>query len=331
MRFLSTPQSGLSWQQPLVYNFTTDGDEPEDVRVVIYDLHRDELIATKMLYGVTTAQVDIAPYLRSVCQESIATPRATGIVVSPAARYIGVEVGGVMSPPALFLASSLNVEQPSMLSMLAAKQDVEYGDSIIFTLFTPQVTKLTITTHTSLTARKQQFTGPEMAVPIDVIIHTANLSSMIHKIVVEIYNGDELYRTITFNIVAPDSRSERLFWRNSRGGVESYSFPRSIRLATEATIDRFATSGGLCARLRSSIERYRLCSAYEPVKELERIAEIIRSPYVYKCVSGQLLPVELCSRSVEYESHGELRQLLLEVEIGWQGASQTDGKEVLYD
>lgn len=331
MRFLSIPQSGLSWQQPLVYSFTTEGDEPEDVRIVIYDLQSGGPIATKMLYGVTVAQVDIAPYLRSVYQESIVAPEATGVMVSTTSRYVGVDVGGVVSSPALFLAAPLNVEQPEMLSMLADVQDVEYGDLIYFTLFTPQRTKLVITSHTPLTARRQQFTGPEVAQPLDVIIHTARLAPNIKKIVVDIYNGEGQYRTLTFNIVASDSRSKRLFWRNARGGVESYSFPRSIRLATQATIDKFATGKeSYYARLKSSTECYRLCSAYESANELERIAEIIRSPYVYEMMGGQLRPVELRTRSVEYGAHGELRQLLLEVETEWDGASQTDGKEVLH-
>lgn len=319
MNFLSTPKSGLSWNEPLIYNFATGGEEPEDVRVEIYDIISGELIASKMLYGVTSAQIDIAPYLRSQCEAKIVLSRSMGLAASPTARCIGVGIGGIMSPSALFLPSSLNIAEPSMLTSLPDEQSIEYGTTITFSLYTPQASKVYVTVYTSITSRRQQFNWTRSSVPLDMVIPTAQFSLMTSKIVVEIYNGTELFRTLTYNIAKADLRSKQLLWRNNRGGIESYTFPRSIRLGVEATIQSVDTVAGCRSKLQSSVQHYRLCSALETAAELERIVEIVRSPYVYEVRGSQALPLVLDTRSVECGSHGELRQLLLEISTEWKG------------
>lgn len=319
MQFLSIPEDGQTWQEPLVYRFATGGDEPQDVKVEIYDNETYTLLATKMLYGVTEAEIDIAPYLRAMYDEAISVPPKTAIQLSPMTRYIGVGIGGIMSPQLRLSASAINLKVPSILSSTPSVQDIEYGDMILFSFYTPQTAKVVVTTYTTITSRRHEYTYSGGFLPLDMVIHTASLASTTVAISVDIYSGTQLFRTLRFNIVPATNHTQRLYWRNRTGGIESYSFPSMLRLATEATIDGFQTIGGYVSRLNHSTVRHRLCSAYEPEEELERIAGIIHSPYAYKSVGGRLERVDLDTRTIEYGSHGELRQVVVEISQRQEG------------
>lgn len=320
MQFLSIPKSGQSWQEPLIYSFATGGTEPQDVKAEIYDVHTGTVLATKMLYGITEAEIDIAPYLRAIYDESINVPLVNSLAVSPASRCISVGIGGIMSPSANFFAMPINVYKSQLLSSLPDEQNIEHGNAILFSVYTPQKTKVVVITHTALTTRRHEYSSSAVSRLTDVVIHTSNYGSIVQSIIVDIYDNDtQLVRSLKFNIIPSAAHSQMLYWRNRQGGIESYSFPRKLRLAMEATVDGFQSAGGYLARLNSSTIRHRLCSAYEPESELERIAGIIHSPYAYKSVGNQLQQVGLETRTIEYGSHGELRQVVVEISESKRG------------
>jgi hypothetical protein len=58
---------------------------------------------------------------------------------------------------------------------------------------------------------------------------------------------------------------------------------------------------------------YHLTSAYEVEAEMNRLAEIVFSPRIYELRDNDIVEVELSSREVDFDKHGALRQMSIEI------------------
>ena len=157
---------------------------------------------------------------------------------------------------------------------------------------------------------------------VDVVLPTSKFPISTMLVNVDIYSGSTLFKRLTYSIVRQENTTRRLYWRKEDGGVDSYNFPHWVRLAASVSVEQFETTTASCSKLRSAKRSYRLCSAFESHDEIERITEIIRVPYIYEIVSNTAREVKLDSRTIEYGSHGKLRQLSLEITEEWKGGAK---------
>ena len=67
MKFTLLPKTYSSYREPLIYEFDTQ-TAPADVEVRVVEATTGEVIGRKMLYGVSTARVDIAPFVRRAAE-----------------------------------------------------------------------------------------------------------------------------------------------------------------------------------------------------------------------------------------------------------------------
>lgn len=311
MKFVSLPPNGSSWQRALLYTIDTESAVPEDLVVEIIDTESDSVIATKRLYGVTSAQIDVAPYLRSLCDMRINTSTLCSVMRSYTSYRIALRVGDLRSEVRLFGLESLNPTLFTLLSNIGDESQVEYGDTAILSLYTPTPLKVVVHAYTESGRRQFQTSWGVAEHSVDVVIPTAIMSLSVVYFTVDLYCGQTLAKTLRYNVVPADERTRRLCWRNERGGVESYTFPHSLRLASGAVVDRFDLNSGALSLLRSASTEYRLSSAVEPHEELERIAGIIRSPYVYEIAAGKIKELHINDRTLEYGDHGRLSQVVI--------------------
>ena len=313
MNFVSIPENGSSWQGSLIYSFACEESVPADLVVEIRDVNLDELIGIKRFYGVTAADIDIAPYVRLCSEMRISLERDSGIFDTCLSRSIVVSINGVASEVRCFVPQALDLTAAKFLTPVAEESSVDMGDVVLFTLYAPMGLRVATTIYTPNGRRQLQLTWSGRQSIVDVALVVEKLSISTRYFVVEIFSGSELIKTLKFNVVDSNAQARKLLWRNRQGGIERYLFPHSIRLACGAVVDSVTTSAKVFSKLRSTLLRSRLCSALETQEELERIAHIVESPYIYEYLPGELHDLELESRTIDYSPHGKLRYLTLDI------------------
>ncbi len=326
MKFISTPQNGMSWNGQLLYSFTTESSEPMDVPVKIYDFATRELIAEKMLYGVTEATIDIAPYVRSICNSTITPSYTHQLVASPTSKIVVVEVGKVLSACHLVAPEMLDISQPKMLSEISTEGEYRrsdstysYGDKILLSFFTPEKSVVEIVAYSLMGVRQHKLEWKGAPQPLDLTINTLMFPLSTSEIKVNIYSANKLIQGLNFKLTKDAQEGRRFCWRNALGGIESYLFPHSLRLVDAAKMREFQTLGGVVAQLVRAERRSRVSSFLDSSEELERLKGIMRAEHVYEMARTALSPIRLENRTIEYGTHGEIRQIVLEVCEEWKG------------
>ena len=96
MKFTLLPEAYSSFREPLIYAFTTEDATPRDVEIKIIDCADNKVIGRKRLYGVSSGEVDIAPYLRSATRPSLpSTIEGCGEIDTATNIRVKVEADGV--------------------------------------------------------------------------------------------------------------------------------------------------------------------------------------------------------------------------------------------
>lgn len=318
MKFLSIPQNGSSWSSQLIYLIDSESDEAANIDIEITD--SSGIIATKRLYGVVQAEIDIAPILRSVADMRILPTYGTSIRSSCIARKVVVRANGLASDERIFYSSEINVTYPRMLSRMPIST-IEYGQRIVFSVVAQRDLNIKIEAHSATSTQSQTLTHKTDSLPVDVVIDTQDFNQKCERIDITISSQLIIIHRLSV-VVESASAGRRIVWRNSDGGIESYQFPWCIRQAQEAIIDKVQTAERSYSMLRNAKQHYRLCSALEEEDTLRELADMMLAPYVYEMQDGQLSEVELDSRSIEYDSHGLLRNITLEISADWKGGER---------
>lgn len=320
MKFLSIPQNGASWSGPLIYSFHTESDEKQDVDIVIID--DDGVIARKRLYGVVQGEIDIAPILRSVSDMRILPSVQTSVRKSSSARKVTVQIADTVSDPRVFCCFNIEIARSQMLSYMPVLSSIAYGEQIMFSLFAQKDVNIDIEVYAGASSSLKTITYKTDSLPIDVFINTSDFGKNCERIDIAISSQRVVFHRLCYVIGGGATSGRRIVWRNRSGGVESYLFPRCLRLMQEAEVDCLQGLERNYSILSGAKQQYRLCSAHEDEATIKQLAEIMLSPYVYEVCDGQLIDVELCSRSVEYGTHGQLRTIALDICGEWKGGER---------
>lgn len=312
MKFLSIPENGASWREKLIYAIDAESDEGVDLKVEIVDTSLGQL-ASLNIYNVTSAEVDIAPYLRASVDEA-PTDGTEGLAWSTAALSIVVRVGGVESPQRVYYRAKLDCSVPCVLSNISALQSVSLDETIRMTIFSPKSVEVRVTLTQMAPANRtyRLLTGGR---PIEFTLPLANMSTFRRLKITVVC--DSVQQAVYEYVITPrDSSARQLLWYNANGGVESYTFPKSVRLSYSADVVETAEGKG---RLRRGCVVRRLCSAFEPTEQMERIVQMIFSPSVYLATERGCVLQRDIQRKVEFSPQGTLNQLKVDVVEEWRG------------
>lgn len=322
MRFVSIPPNGASWSKQLIYSFDTELDEKEDVDVEIFNQTTHQLIARKRLYGVTRAEVDIAPILRSAVEMVVPRVESTAVLSSPMGIKVAVGIMGLMSAERRFCAAEVDIRHPQLMSYVPDSQTLAYGEEILFSVIAPEGVQISMVEYTPTAKRTISLVPDSNLLFYDVVICTSMFRGDVERIELSVMSGTEQLAHFNFDLVPRLTDGRRLVWRNRRGGLESYRFTKSLPIVAEVDVDAYNTTAGLMAKLRSTKERYRLCSALEYGEALRSLREIIYAPYIYDIRFDRLEDVTLATRRMEYSRCGELQSVALEIVGEWKGGER---------
>lgn len=321
MKFTNIPKNGASWSGELLCSFATELADKSDVQVIVRDAETDAELGRLKLYAITEATVDIAPIVRRRVSDEPQIARASEIIPSLAMCRVIVEVEGVRSPKISLFRADYKPLIHRVLSSMSTGCGIASGDTLRFTL---NVVKGATVTVEELTGHKHRHIAHlsynAQSQVVEVVVPIGNLSKEADRVVVTITNGI-VTDIAEYRVVERTESSRKLLWYNAQGGVESYIFPYSRLLERKADVSTIRTATKQHSSLTAAHSRVRLTSAVLQLREQERLAEILRSPYIFEERSDTILGVELPSRELRYDDHGALKRLSLDIVEEWKGGA----------
>ena len=319
MKFINIPKNGASWGGELLCSFATELAEPGDVQVIVRDADTNEEFGRMKLYSVIGGTVDIAPAVRRKMSHEPPSSATPQIIPSRAMCRVIVEVDGVRSPKISLFRADYNPLIHKVLSSMSTECGIASGDTLRFTLNVVKGATITVVELTGPRPRQiANLSYNAQSQVVEVVVPIGNLSKEADRVVVTITNGIATDRA-EYRIVERTEGSRKLLWYNAQGGVESYIFPYSRLLERKADVATIRTATKQHSSLTAAHSRVRLTSAVLQLREQERLAEILRSPYIFEERSETILGVELPSRELRYDDHGALKRLSLDIVEEWKG------------
>ncbi len=282
MKFTLLPEAYSSFREPLLYAFTTESTTPRDVEIKIIDCANGEVIGRKRLYNVTSGEVDIAPYLRSVARPTLPTTiEGCGEIDTSTNIRVIVQADGVDSEPRKFIAAKIDRKE-------------------IFTLLTSQ--------HLNRTMEHDEFdiicyfSWPDIVVSLDVeflgsgsdlititppsggqraVAVTARGREGVDAMRVTLCVDGAPMKVIEYDLKPNLSNARRVAWLNTQRSPEVYTFPLRKGVLIESTRRHMESIWGREAASVEARNELKLLSAYEPEQQIRAIAEILYSPKVW--------------------------------------------------
>ena len=317
MKFVSLPDNGSSWRGRLLYGFTTEETEPQDVMVEIIDAMSSSRLGAMRLYGVTDAEVDIASYIRPrLSLMPVNVNRRLELISSPSAIAVIVRINGVESETRVFFRSQFDYSAVGPLSSHAMTGEVVFGEAIRLTLFAKSEISVSVTCTggKGLTMRASEVTH---GMPMELIIPTS-VSVGVETIHISLRFDNSVSILYNYVVIPNTGKLKRLMWFNSIGGVESFVFDHSKRISY--SVERSDMNQcGEGVKSAEGVLKYRLCTGYELPAEMERVAQILLSPVVYREVDGECRRVDILSRDIAFDSKGMLCSIVLDISEKWEG------------
>jgi hypothetical protein len=315
MLFTSIPDNYSSWSDRLVYHIDTESEAATDVTLEI--VCNNKIIAQQRLYGITTATIDVAPYIRRHISLKPRYPTTTMAQTSQLTATTYITANGIESPTRTYIHTA-----GATSTKISHTQHIPYDKPILLTVSNPTDFRLHITLPQqggSPLIRELYCRGSEGA--YDISILPSDFNSTGNTVIVTMIADGISRQLARYNIVTPNRDMRNLLWYNQSGGIESYTFETSRRLSIETTVcdTPFRADG---KEVTTTKLHERLYSAHESQQELERIASIIASPVVYEVHNGEILPIELLTRKITFGEHSNIQQLCFDIYRELKGGEQ---------
>lgn len=315
MNFKTLPQNGASWMSPVLYSLEFDQRE-EQVAVEIYDQLHAQILGKIMLYNVESAEIDIAPYIRSSMMKSRELEQTATIAESKDACRIVLKVGDVRSEPVLLFRSDISAASPGLLSTVTQMGTVAQGELIWLTAYASSTINLVVVQPSDSGITQYNYRTNGVPCQIAVPINKALKDDMI---TIRVVCDNEPVEVCKYRVVERDSTAVRLVWVNPRGGLECYTFPQSIKRSLSVKSEDVESESGWYRRVISTTVTRRLIMAGASQDEVDRVLTVLLSPELYRCDGAKAMVISLITEGVTYDDHGRLRKLEFDIQERWKG------------
>lgn len=319
MKFTSLPKNGASWYDKLLYGIDTELTEPSDVEISIQSASGNVEYGKMRLYGVTTAEFNIAPYLLNSSDIKPYISRIGIMNVSRPSLDVKVVANGVESESRILSRTPFEDGVTRDFSLIDGVQQISLGEHIILTLYTPTSTLINCKVTTPDNIREYKTTQRSNNKIMDIVIPTSSFENKATMLDIELLQDTTPIKSLHYIVVKRDESARRLLWFNSLGGLECYTFPKSRIRSIEASISKTSCGNTEHNRLHKASKIRELCSAMESEKECERLSEIVCSPYVYMIDGYDLTPVKIHEHKLTFDTRHLTRQLIIAIEEEQKG------------
>ena len=315
MIFKTIPQNGASWLNPVLYSLEFEQKE-ESVEVEIYDELTASSLGRVMLYNTITATIDVAPYVRTA--KLNAPLREQDSIVEPSfdACRLVLRVNGQESRPIVLFRSDITGLSPRMISATADNETVADGEILRFTLLAERSIVLTIAQSSNGSIKRYEFATQgvpsEVALPIRTLIVGEN-------IIVRLECDGMMVGVCSYRVVERAESAVRLAWINSIGGMESRTFPLSVKRSVVVKSEDVECECGWYRRVVGSTIVRRLMMPGATQSQIDSILDVLLSPRVYRCDGYEYRAVQLLTDTITYDDHGKLQRLEFDIKEEWKG------------
>lgn len=313
MRFCSTPQNFTPIEQGLVFAFTTESDTPSSVVAEIVDCSDESVVATLRLHDVTTAEVDIAPYIAPFVERKPLRSAVSMLCEAPTASY-KLRVDGLESADVTVSLNRSKVVAPAVVTTMSSQRRLAHGESDEVLLFAEEGSCVEVVMESN-TGEELRLEKVSSGAEILTVVATDFGDDTQRVDVVVLCDGSEV-ASLCYNIVAPSGRGVRLAWLSSEGSVERYTFPMARTVTLNAERERVGQGEIVRTVACRSESRLEVASRYEPRATIAALSEIVASTKVW-LVADEDIEVDVVTATTTQSLFGEPSAVALTLRL-WQ-------------
>lgn len=293
----------------LFFGIDTENSTPSDILVEIIDVATGEIVATQQLREIISAEVNIAPYVRSFAEYSPSRSAHTTFEAVPVASY-AIRVNDVVSEPLRVSVNNTPVEPFAIVSTMPAQRYIAYGENDELLLITEPgdsvVANLYADANDSLSVETISQTGA-----VALSISTKDFGPDTHSITIELMCNREFLEEVNYEFRPSHRKGVRLAWLSGEGSIERYTFPIVVKKELKSVKESIDTNQGRRVVRAVSESLLSICSRYEPSSIIQALTGIVSSPKVWIEEGNEYRAVEVKNSVVESNLFGEPDQVAL--------------------
>ena len=302
-------------EQGIFFAIDTERDEPTDLVVEIINRETEEVVATQMLRNVTTAKVNIAPYVDAPAYYESGNSNELSFTELPNFRY-AIRVEETESEEILLSVNRTEIELPSIVTSQPLSRHISLGeyDEVLIVAEPYSDLCAEITTNLGESVSVEQYCKSGAAL---LTIPTGELDLATRTLDLRIECGGEEICEIHYAVAPRHKGAVRMAWLSDEGTIERYTFPissRSFRSVSKRTTSML--NGEITSQCNAK-QSITVCSRYEPIATINALAQIVHSPKVWVEERGRRRSVEILSSEIEYNLFGAPASIALDVCL-WQ-------------
>ena len=255
-------------------------DEPSDVELLVVDAALGEVVGRKRLYGITEAQVDIAPYVAPFDDVVPLAQQGSTIIPAPVRQYY-VQVGDLCSEPVSVSCNRVLPLAQSVISTMGTERRIAHGEC----------DELRIISRPAVPVRAEVVTDEGYTLSIDytsspgyvtLLLSTADLPATTRTADVSIFCDEMEVATLHYTFIRRFGEPCHVAWLSEVGSIERYTFPCIGQISREATRTecRSATGESFGVRNRTDVLMH-LTSEIESRSTIASLSGIVSSPEVW--------------------------------------------------
>lgn len=315
MIFKTIPQNGASWLKPVLYSWEFEQKESQ-VEVEIYDCLSSESLGKIMLYNIVSAEIDIAPYIRSKKLNMPLVKQQTIIASSQDACRVVLRVNGVETEPRLLFRAEIGALQRGVISSLVENPTVAVGEQIRMTVLSQRSISIVVSRPSE--SGIENFYYITEGLPCEIVV-PINIAKVGENILLRVQCDNDLVEVFKYRVVERDSSAVRLTWVNTNGGIESHTFPLSVKRNLMVKSEDVECECGSYRRVIGSTVVRRVIMSGATQSEIDGMLDILLSPKIYRCDVDGDISVQLLTDTITYDDHGRMRRLEFDIKEEWKG------------
>ena len=283
MKFTSIPKSYSSYSEPLIYEFDTQSG-PADVEVRIVESTTGQTIGSKLLYGVSKGQVDIAPYVRRAAEVKLPdVVEYSQILTTGVQIKVKVEVAGLSSSVRNFIAAKIDTSKTpfALLSEQISRRTMARDEFDIIPFYSSPDAVVEVLVEARgksygyLTL--EHYTGGQAAVAVTAL----DFDDGPEELRVTFKVDGEMAAEVEYELKANLRGARRLAWLNASRSPELYTFPMRKSVLVESVRRHVESVWGREAAAIEHDGELKLLSAYEPQAQLRALAGVLSAERVW--------------------------------------------------
>lgn len=286
----------------LFFGIDTENENPLTLEVEIVEAESGEVVATQLLREITSAEVNIAPYVKPFTEYCPSPSAHTTFCQAPAASYL-VRVNDTESEPLRVSVNRADVEHLTIVTSMPNLRYMNYGESDEILLIASPGDTLTANIYADADDSLSVSTVVESGVAT-LVISPKDFKADARTLSIELLCNGVMIDELCYNLRRSRRKGVRLAWLSDKGMIERYTFPMVIKKERKTIKEGIVAGSERCVVKATTDSLLLLSSRYEPRQTIQALAEIVSSSKVWLEDGEEHRLVEVKNSSIESDIFG---------------------------